>query len=131
MYRVIFTMAQWQFMRPFIVWGIANMNRFKPDQVIAETDSLICFHHPSPEYPVHILLVPKAELWDLTQLDPGDSQFFKELFETVQNLVDILELQEKGYRLVVNGGKYQKFPQLHFHLISGGINSAAEVIVDT
>lgn len=95
------------------------MSKFKPEQVISETDSLICFYHPSPGYPVHILLVPKAEVLDLTQLDPGNGQFFKELFETVQNLVEMLELQEQGYRLVVNGGQYQEFPQLHFHLISG------------
>jgi diadenosine tetraphosphate (Ap4A) HIT family hydrolase len=37
----------------------------------------------------------------------------------VQNLVEMLELQEQGFRLVVNGGHYQEFPQLHFHLISG------------
>jgi hypothetical protein len=27
-------------------------------------------------------------------------------------------LAEGGYRLIVNGGKYQDFPYLHFHLIS-------------
>ena len=27
-------------------------------------------------------------------------------------------LAESGYRLIVNGGKYQDFPYLHFHLVS-------------
>jgi histidine triad (HIT) family protein len=119
LYRAIYSIAQWRFTRPLMVRGIANMNKFKPDQVVTETDSLICFHHPSPDYPVHILIVPKAQLRDLTQLDPGDSQFFKDLIETVQSLVEKVKLQEQGYRLVVNGGQYQEFPQLHFHLISG------------
>jgi len=30
--------------------------------------------------------------------------------------VDEFHLQ--AYRLIVNGGKYQDFPHLHFHLIS-------------
>jgi diadenosine tetraphosphate (Ap4A) HIT family hydrolase len=34
----------------------------------------------------------------------------------VQNLVKDLDL--KAYRLIVNGGEYQDFPHLHFHLIS-------------
>jgi diadenosine tetraphosphate (Ap4A) HIT family hydrolase len=41
------------------------------------------------------------------------------VFATVRQLVERLDLQEQGYRLVVNGGDYQEFPQLHFHLISG------------
>ena len=27
-------------------------------------------------------------------------------------------IPKKGYRLIVNGGEYQDFPHLHFHLIS-------------
>jgi diadenosine tetraphosphate (Ap4A) HIT family hydrolase len=34
----------------------------------------------------------------------------------VQSLVD--EFQLTAYRLIVNGGEYQDFPQLHFHLIA-------------
>ena len=33
-------------------------------------------------------------------------------------LVQDLELAERGYRLIVNGGAYQDVKQLHFHLIS-------------
>jgi len=28
-------------------------------------------------------------------------------------------MEDQGCRLIVNGGKYQDFPVLHFHLISG------------
>jgi hypothetical protein len=28
------------------------------------------------------------------------------------------EFQLPAYRLIVNGGEYQEFPQLHFHLVS-------------
>lgn len=56
---------------------------------------------------------------DLMQLDPDQSVFLRDVFATVRDLVETMNLQEQGYRLVVNGGKYQEFPQLHFHLISG------------
>jgi histidine triad (HIT) family protein len=96
------------------------MSNFKPDQVISETDSLICFYHPQPAYPIHILLMPKEEIRDLMQLDPEKSVFLKDVFATVLDLVATMSLQDQGYRLVVNGGEYQDFPQLHFHLISEG-----------
>jgi diadenosine tetraphosphate (Ap4A) HIT family hydrolase len=31
----------------------------------------------------------------------------------------MVRLKEAGYRLIVNGGKYQDVAQLHFHLVSG------------
>jgi diadenosine tetraphosphate (Ap4A) HIT family hydrolase len=37
----------------------------------------------------------------------------------VSNLVGKYNLEEGGYRLVVNGGKNQDILLLHFHLIAG------------
>jgi len=65
------------------------------------------------------LLVPKEEIRDLMHLDPEENQLLRDVFATVSELVERLNLQEQGYRLVVNGGNYQEFPQLHFHLLSG------------
>jgi diadenosine tetraphosphate (Ap4A) HIT family hydrolase len=49
-----------------------------------------------------------------------EDEFLPDLFTTVRKLVEELGLEQKGYRLIVNGGEYQEFPQLHFHLVSGG-----------
>jgi histidine triad (HIT) family protein len=118
-YRGLFVLARSQVLRPFLIWGIANMNKFLPSQVVSETDTLVCFHHPRPEYPIHILLVPKEEIRDLLQLDLENQAFLQDLFAEVRRLVQELSLEQEGYRLILNGGDYQDFPQLHFHLISG------------
>ena len=83
---------------------------------LRETSSLLAFQHPSPSYKFHVLIMPKREIVSLAQLDPADTVFLTDLYSTVQSLVD--EFQLKAYRLVVNGGEYQDFPHLHFHLIS-------------
>lgn len=83
---------------------------------LRETSNLIAFHHPSPSYKFHVLLVPKREVPSLAQLDLQDTAFLTDLYSTVQSLVDEFHLQ--AYRLIVNGGEYQDFPHLHFHLIS-------------
>jgi diadenosine tetraphosphate (Ap4A) HIT family hydrolase len=63
-----------------------------------------------------VLLVPKKAVASLTDFDPEDTAFLTDLYSIVQNLVD--EFHLPAYRLIVNGGTYQDFPQLHFHLIS-------------
>jgi histidine triad (HIT) family protein len=118
-YKGLFILARSQVLRPFLIRGIANMNKFFPRQVVSETDTLVCFHHPRPEYPIHILLVPKEEIRDLLQFDPENQAFLRDLFTEVFRLVQELSLEQKGYRLILNGGDYQDFPQLHFHLIGG------------
>ncbi len=57
------------------------------------------------------MLVPTKALADL---GPQDSAFLDELFQAVQSLVAEFELEQAGYRLIVNGGPYQDAPLLHF-----------------
>ena len=52
----------------------------------------------------------------LKDFDSTDTTFLSDLYSTVQSLVD--EFHLAAYRLIVNGGEYQDFPQLHFHLVS-------------
>jgi histidine triad (HIT) family protein len=90
-----------------------------PLRRLRETSTLLAFYHPEPAYPVHILLVPKAAKQGLQQVSADDARFLVDLFQTVQILVQQLDLEREGYRLIANGGSYQEFPQLHFHLVSG------------
>ena len=87
-----------------------------PVQRLRETPTLLAFRPPRPAYPFHALLVPKKAVTTLMDLDPTDTAFFTDLYSSVQSLVD--EFHLSSYRLIVNGGEYQDFPQLHFHLIS-------------
>jgi len=90
-----------------------------PVQKLRETPNLLAFYHPQPAYPLHILFVPRREIPSLAELDPvRDAPFVADLFAAVQSLVAEYHLEQAGYRLLVNGGEYQDFPYLHFHLIS-------------
>lgn len=87
-----------------------------PVQRVRETDTLMAFHHPKPSYQFHVLLVPKKAVVSLKELNSHDSVFLLDLYSSVQSIVD--EFQLPAYRLIVNGGEYQDFPQLHFHLVA-------------
>ena len=103
-------------------WIFAHMSQLLPVDRLAETSRLIAFRHPQPAYPFHVLIVPKSRVASLEALDPSDSDFLTDLYATVQRLVKEFDLGEGGYRLIVNGGKFQDFPHLHFHLISSVIH---------
>jgi histidine triad (HIT) family protein len=123
--RFVFPSLRWaaRFTRPLlkllIGWFFAHMSFALPFKRLRETDTLVAFYHPSPSYPVHILLVPKKAIASLDKFSPAENQaFLVDLFQACQSLAAELGLEAAGYRLILNGGPNQEFPQLHFHLIS-------------
>lgn len=102
-------------------WVFAHMSFAIPVKRLRETETLLAFRHPKPSYSFHILIVPKNAVPSLADLDATDPAFLQDLFATVQSLVT--EFQLPAYRLIVNGGEFQDFPQLHFHLISNTLKT--------
>ncbi|HET6823655.1 MAG TPA: HIT domain-containing protein [Anaerolineales bacterium] len=105
----------WYF-APLIGWIFAHMSFAIPVKRLCETETLMAFYHPKLAYPFHVLLVPKKAVASLKEFDSADTAFLTDVYSTVQNIVS--EFQLSAYRLILNGGEYQDFPQLHFHLIS-------------
>jgi len=99
-------------------WIIAFFSFAIPGEKLIETNSLVAFHHPSPSYPLHILIMPKARYKSLNDLPSDDHVFESELFVSVNELVQRFGLESCGYRLITNGGSAQEVDHLHFHLIS-------------
>ena len=88
-----------------------------PAKRLRETNTLLAFYHPQPAHPFHVILAPKKDIRSFADLTPADP-FLAELIATTQSLVD--EFHLTAYRLIVNGGDYQEFPHLHFHLVADG-----------
>ena len=116
MQNVIRKFLRLRFIAFLIGWIFAYMSFVIPVKRLRETLNLIAFHHPSPSYKFHLIIVPKRQVQTLADLDPQDTAFLTDLYSTVQSLVKEFDLN--AYRLIVNGGEYQDFPHLHFHLIS-------------
>jgi histidine triad (HIT) family protein len=112
------------FFAPSIGLIFAHMSFAIPVKRLRETDTLMAFYHPKPAYPFHVLLVPKKAVTSLIDLNPADTAFLLDVYSTVQSL--IADFQLPAYRLIVNGGEYQHFPQLHFHLVSDVPRSTLE-----
>jgi len=98
-----------------ISWIFTHMSFIIPAKRLHETDTLLAFHHPKPSHPFHVIILPKKDIRSFADLEPADP-FIPDLVASVQYLV--AEYHLPAYRLIVNGGDYQDFPHLHFHLIS-------------
>ena len=94
------------------------MTDFMPVNKILETEEVLAFYHPVPTHDLHILIVPKSKVSSLMEMK--DEKLLSEIVMAAQSLVKELQLEKRGYSLLVNGGQYQDVGQLHFHLISDG-----------
>ena len=114
-----YTLLRRPFFYRIFIWMLNHLPFAIPVERLRETDSLMAFFHPRPDYPFHVIFVPKKAIRSLADLDPADP-FLADLVSAVQSLV--VEYHLPAYRLIVNGGEYQEFPHLHFHLISDTSN---------
>ncbi len=118
--RLLFKFARSRIGRRLVSWGLAYMSFALPVDKLRQTPTLLAFHHPKPAYPVHILIVPRAAIANLSALapTPDATALLTDLLTTTQSLIAEFDLERRGYRLICNGGPNQDIPHLHFHLIS-------------
>lgn len=117
-------LARWPIFRPLVRFGFEHMDQFFPVERLAENEHWLAFQHPQPEYPLHILIVPKKAVPNLVTASLDSGETFIALFEIVQTLIKLYDLEDSGYRLITNGGPNQTIPQWHWHLISAGWQEA-------
>lgn len=84
-----------------------------------ESDSLVTFLDINPSADVHILIVPKEHIGGMVDLNQSHGTLLVEVYQAISHLVAKNNLQDNLYRVVVNGGKAQHVPHLHFHLLGG------------
>jgi histidine triad (HIT) family protein len=104
--------------RLLVSWVMQKMVTLDSNAKLFETETLLAFYHPRPVYPFHVLITPKKPIKSLAELGETDLDFISDLLSYIQSLVAKFSLEKTAYRLIVNGGEFQEFPYLHFHLIS-------------
>lgn len=115
---VLLRFARSRWLGGVVGWGLAHMSFLLPVDRLRETPTVLAFYHPRPSYPVHILIVPKRVVPNFLALLPTDADVLRDLVQVAQELIRDLQLERRGYRLIINGGAFQDVPQLHVHVIS-------------
>lgn len=87
--------------------------------IVHETDSIVVFPDINPAADVHLLIVPKQHIGGMMDLTNEHDKLLSEVYQVVNRLVSEYNLANNSYRVVVNGGRAQHVPHLHFHLLGG------------
>jgi len=90
-------------------------DRIIPKKFTYEDDDVMVFPDLYPLKPIHLLIIPKKHVEDLLAIDDG--KLMMRITKIAQKMVKELKLENKGYRLTINGGGAQIINHLHFHLL--------------
>ncbi len=91
-----------------------------PSKKVYEDDRAVAFHDLNPAAPLHILVIPKAHIRNLAELQDDQLGLVGHIHGVIRDLAKEFGLQ-KGYRVVNNNGQDggQSVEHLHFHLLGG------------
>lgn len=84
-----------------------------------ESENVVAFPDINPSADIHILIVPKQHIGGISDLTSEYGSLLAEVYQVVKKLVAEHNLTNDAYRVVVNGGKAQHVPHIHFHLLGG------------
>ncbi|MDP1743580.1 MAG: HIT domain-containing protein [Candidatus Amesbacteria bacterium] len=85
-----------------------------------EDDEVVVFKSNRPEAPVHLLVVPRRHIESLKNAQDNDIQVLGKIQLMAKKMAEKFEISD-GYKVMVNAGKFQEVPHIHYHL-KGGMN---------
>ena len=91
-----------------------------PSTKVYEDNSVYAFRDINPQAPTHILVIPKAHLASVNEVNPQNSAVVAHIFEVIPKIAEAEGLAN-GYRVVSNCGPDagQTVHHLHFHILGG------------
>jgi len=93
-----------------------------PADIVYESEMLLAFKDIKPQAPVHILIIPKAEIDRVTDLKRFEhAGMLGEMFDAANKIAKKMGIEKDGFRLVFNCGNFggQEVNHLHMHLLGG------------
>jgi len=91
-----------------------------PCRKIYEDEEVLAFHDIRPLAPVHFMLIPKAHVASLAEVEPAHAELLGKLMVMASRLAREQGLLD-GYRVIVNTGQIggQEVYHLHVHVLGG------------
>jgi len=92
-----------------------------PGEKIYDDDLVTAFRDIHPVAPTHILIVPNKHIPSVNELAEEDEYLTGRMLTVAKKLAAQEEVDENGYRLIINTGPHagQVVFHLHLHLIGG------------
>jgi histidine triad (HIT) family protein len=90
-------------------------------QIVYQDEMVTAFQDNRPMAPVHILLIPNDHIESINDVQPEHEAMLGRMIAVSGKLSKEMNLEHRGYRLVINTGPdaRQTIFHLHMHLIGG------------
>ncbi len=90
-------------------------------EFVYESPNVVAFNDLSPQTPMHVLVVPRMHLPDVTHLTEEHRQLSGELIEVASLVASKRGLTGSGFRILTNVGKDagQTVHHVHWHVLGG------------
>ena len=97
------------------------IHRELPATIVYEDEDIIAFVPLRLQAPVHLLIVPKKEIYTINDVTEEDTLLLGKLFLVAKKLAKEKGISETGYRLSmnINEDAGQSVFHLHMHLLGG------------
>lgn len=88
-------------------------------KIIYEQDDIFVINDINPKAKIHLLIIPKKEIWTINDLNKDDSELIANLFFVAKKLALDYKIDE-WYQLHFNVWKkwWQEVMHIHLHLLS-------------
>jgi histidine triad (HIT) family protein len=92
-----------------------------PANIVHETDEILAFHDVAPQAPVHVLVIPKKHFARINEVPASEQFLLGALLIGAQEVARKLDLDQTGFRIVINNGPDggESVPHLHVHVLGG------------
>lgn len=95
-----------------------------PSKIVYEDKNVLAFHDVNPAADVHILVIPKKHIEDISSINKSDQNLLFEMLKVSRDLAG--KFAPKKFRLVFNGGSLLEVQHLHLHLLGGNLGKNAK-----
>tara|TARA_B100000945_G_C19902794_1_gene376949 strand:- start:43 stop:390 length:348 start_codon:yes stop_codon:yes gene_type:complete len=97
------------------------INNEIPATIIDENSYSLAFKDINPQANIHILIIPKIHISCINELKINNIQYLSNMFLLSKKITKNINVQNSGYRLIINTGKDggQTVDHLHLHLLAG------------
>ncbi len=97
------------------------IHRQIPAEIVWEDDEVLAFRDAHPQAPVHILVVPKEPITNISAAQEKHTLLLGKLLLTATRIAEKEGLSQTGFRLIMNRGLNggETVPHLHIHILGG------------
>lgn len=98
-------------------------------EFVYQNEDFIVIKDIKPQAPVHLLIIPKIHIDQISNLDQNSSNLLGNMLLVASKVAEIVGVNKSGYRLILNQGpdSGQIISHLHLHLL-GGKSLGAKIV---